>query len=36
MKQFDFGLHDAPALFALSGHSDEFRAVVAQRITGAF
>jgi len=36
MKQFDFGFHDATALFALSSHSDEFRAVVAQRITGAF
>jgi hypothetical protein len=30
MKQFDFGFHDTPALLALSGHSDEFRAVVAQ------
>jgi hypothetical protein len=36
MKQFDFGFHDASALLALSGHFDEFWAVVAQRIAGAF
>jgi|LakMenEpi03Aug12_release.lakeMendotaPanAssembly.Ray.scaffolds.fasta_scaffold166913_5 hypothetical protein len=30
MKQFDLGFHDTSALLALSGHSDEFRAVVAQ------
>jgi len=36
MKQFDLGFHDAATLLTLGGHSDEFWAVVAQRITSAF
>ncbi len=35
MKQFGFGFHYAPTLLALGGKSDELRAVVTKRITGA-